>query len=266
MNGTAPQANTHLLRSRSLSVVIPAFNEERRIGATLDRVVEYLAASAADFEVIVVDDGSSDRTTAVVRDRASRDARVRLVALGENHGKGEAVKRGVLAARGEWVIFSDADLSTPIEEAEKLLAKALDGFPVTIGSRTIRGANVEVHQPWYRELMGKTFNAFVRVVVLDGFVDTQCGFKCFRGDAARAIFERTRIKRFAFDVEALIVARRLGLAVAEVPIRWANEPHSRVAIFRDSTRMFLDLFRIRWFAMTGRYGRGAARNARGAER
>lgn len=257
MNGAAPQANTHLLRGRSVSVVIPAFNEERRIGATLDRVVAYLEASAADFEVVVVDDGSGDRTSAVVSEHAARDARVRLVALGANRGKGEAVKRGVLAARGEWVFFSDADLSTPIEEAEKLLAKALEGFPVAIGSRTIRGASVEVHQPWYRELMGKTFNAFVRVVVLGGFVDTQCGFKCFRGDAARAIFERTRIERFAFDVEALVVARCLGLAVAEVPIRWANEPHSRVAIFRDSTRMFLDLFRIRWFAVTGRYGRGA---------
>jgi dolichyl-phosphate beta-glucosyltransferase len=258
MGSTREIAPGSRLRGRSASVIIPAYNEEKRIGKTLERVLEYLAAAGADFEVIVADDGSRDATARVVGEIAARDARVRLVQLRENQGKGEAVKRGVLASRGDWVLFSDADLSTPIEEVEKLVAKADEGFPVTIGSRTIRGANVEVHQPWYRELMGKTFNAFVRMIALGGFVDTQCGFKCFRGDAARMIFERTRIKRFAFDVETLVIARRLALPIAEVPIRWLNEPHSRVAIFRDSLRMLLDLFRIRWYALSGRYNRASA--------
>jgi dolichyl-phosphate beta-glucosyltransferase len=234
-------------------VVVPAYNEEARIGRTLDRIVAYLTGRGGDFEVIVVDDGSRDRTREVVREHAAREARIRLESLPRNEGKGEAVRRGMLAASCDWVLFSDADLSTPIEEIEKLGAKLDEGYAVAIGSRTVRGADVQVHQPWYREAMGKTFNLFVRLMTIGGFVDTQCGFKCFTREAAQAVFRRARIKRFAFDVEALVLARELGLSIAEVPIRWMNEPNSRVAIVRDSTRMLVDLARIRWNLATGRY-------------
>jgi dolichyl-phosphate beta-glucosyltransferase len=217
-------------------------------------VLEYLAGRGSPFEVIVVDDGSRDATAAVTREVAARDRRVRVVSLEANRGKGMAVRRGVLEATGEWILFSDADLSTPIEEVETLAARLREGFDVAIGSRSLRGARVDVRQPWYREAMGKIFNRIVRLLAVRGFIDTQCGFKCFRREAARAIFERARIDRFAFDVEAIVIAGRLGLRVAEVPIRWANEPNSRVAIVRDSARMLVDLARIRWYALTGAYG------------
>ncbi len=241
------------LRGKSLSVVVPAYNEEQRIGATLARILAYLRDEGARFEVLVVDDGSRDRTREVVSRLAASEPHLRLIALGKNRGKGMAVRRGVLEATGDRVLFSDADLSAPIEEIEKLAARIENGSAVAIGSRSVRGARIDVHQPWYRELMGKTFNLFVRVLAIRGFVDTQCGFKCFTADAARAIFSRTRIDRFAFDVEALVVARRLGFEVAEVPIRWSNEPNSRVGVLRDSVRMLLDLARIRWNIARGVY-------------
>ncbi len=240
--------------AKSLSVVIPAYNEENRIGRTLERVLAYLAGRGAPFEVIVVDDGSDDATASVARAAGAGDPRVRVVSLERNRGKGMAVRRGVLEATGEWVLFSDADLSTPIEEIETLVPRLREGCDVAIGSRSLRGARVDVRQPWYREAMGKTFNRIVRLLAVRGFVDTQCGFKCFTREAARAIFGRARIDRFAFDVEAIVIARRLGLRVVEVPIRWANEPNSRVAIVRDSASMLVDLLRIRWYALAGAYG------------
>jgi dolichyl-phosphate beta-glucosyltransferase len=249
---------------KSLSIVIPAYNEERRIGKTLSSVVAYLADRAPRFEVIVVDDGSVDATRELVGEVAAREPRVRLLALGANRGKGMAVRRGMLEARGDWLLFSDADLSTPIEEAERLAAAIGAGADIAIGSRSLRGARVEVHQPWCREAMGKTFNRIVRVLAVRGFVDTQCGFKCFTREAARAVFERARIDRFAFDVEALVIARRLGFRIAEVPIRWANEPNSRVAIVSDSARMLADLLRIRWNALAGVYGPPASGSASSA--
>lgn len=248
------------LADRAISVIVPAYNEERRIGRTLERVLEYLGRAGRPFEVIVVDDGSVDGTADVVRRVAASEPRVRLVCLDRNRGKGMAVRRGVLESTGEVVLFSDADLSTPIEEVETLAARLANGSDVAIGSRSARGARVEVHQPWYRELMGKGFNVLVRVLAIPDFVDTQCGFKCFTRDAARAVFARARIDRFAFDVEALVIARCLGYRVVEVPIRWADEPHSRVGVVRDSLSMFLDLLRIRWNIARGVYGRrvGAA--------
>jgi dolichyl-phosphate beta-glucosyltransferase len=234
--------------------VVPAFNEGRRIGRTLERIVEYLRDAGAAFEVVVVDDGSRDATADVVRRVAAAEPRVRVIALGANGGKGKAVRRGVLDATGEVVLFSDADLSTPIEEVEKLLEHLGRGASVAIGSRSVRGASIEVHQPWYRELMGKVFNRLVRLLALRGFIDTQCGFKCFTGDAARAIFSLARIDRFAFDVEVLLLAQRLGYRIAEVPIRWADEPNSRVGVMRDSLSMLADLVRIRWNVVRGVYG------------
>ena len=241
---------------KSLTVVVPAYNEELRIGATLGRILGYLGGRGATFEVLVVDDGSRDGTRALVEGLSASEPRLRLIALGENRGKGMAVRRGVLEATGDWILFSDADLSAPIEEVEKLAAALGNGSAIAIGSRSARGARIGVHQPWYRELMGKTFNLLVRLLAIRGIVDTQCGFKCFTRESARAIFSRTRIDRFAFDVEALVVARRLGFSIAEVPIEWSNEPNSRVGVLRDSTRMLFDLVRIRWNALTGAYDAG----------
>jgi dolichyl-phosphate beta-glucosyltransferase len=257
MSATAPR----------LSVVIPAFNEEARLVGTLARVLDYLHGRREPFEVIVVDDGSSDDTAgAARRAAAAAGGAVRVVANVRNRGKGFSVRRGVEESRGEFILFSDADLSTPIEDVERLFAALLEGgCDIAIGSRAMKGSDVRVHQPWYREAMGKTFNKLVRLLVLRGFRDTQCGFKLFRAPAARDIFRLQRVERFSFDVEALYLARRRGYRVAEVPVTWYNSPSSRVSIVRDSARMFLDVLRIRLNGLRGGYG-PAAPAGRGMKR
>jgi dolichyl-phosphate beta-glucosyltransferase len=240
-----------------LSVVIPAFNEEERLGRTLARVFEYLSGQPGTFEVIVVDDGSTDGTVDAARRAAGGRGDLRVVLNGRNRGKGFSVRRGVEESRGEFVLFSDADLSTPIEDVEKLFLPLLEGgYDIAIGSRSIRGSDVRVHQPWYRELMGKVFNKIVRLFTLRGFKDTQCGFKLFRADVAREVFSRQRIERFSFDVEALYLARKGGRRIAEVPVTWYNSPRSRVSIVGDPLRMFLDVLRIRLYDLEGCYRSG----------
>jgi len=239
-----------------LSVVIPAYNEQRRLGATLDRVLEYVQENGHEAEVIVVDDGSQDGTAALARQYAGRG--VKLLENPGNRGKGYSVRHGMLEATQELVLFSDADLSTPIEEAETLAAPVLEGrAEVAIGSRAVTGANVEVSQPFYRVAMGKVFNRFVRFIALGGIADTQCGFKLFTRDAARAVFSRQRFERFSFDVEVLFIARKLGYRIAEVPVRWINSPDTKVSAVKDSIQMFTDLFRIRWNNLRGAYRRPA---------
>ncbi len=229
-----------------LSIVIPAYNEEQRLGPTLDRVGEWLDQQGRDAEVLVVDDGSSDGTSDLVQARAQADPRVRLVGGPVNRGKGFSVGHGVEQARGEKILFSDADLSTPIEELTKLEA-ALErqGAGVAIGSRAKAGASLERRQPFYREGMGRIFNLLVQVLVFPGIRDTQCGFKLFTEEAARALFAHRRIDGFAFDVELLYIARRLGISVVEVPVRWVNDEASRVDPIRDSLKMFRDILRVR---------------------
>ena len=237
----------------ALSVVVPAYDEEARIGRSLRLIRTYLEGHEPAFEVIVVDDGSSDGTLAAAGEAVGDDPRVRMIRLGRNRGKGAAVRAGVLQAKGDRILFSDADLSTPIEEI-RVLSAALDaGIDVAFGSRAIRGSDVVVRQPFYRQTMGKAFNLFVRVLALPGVRDSQCGFKLFRREAAQEIFRRQRLDRFAFDVEVLFLARRLGFRLAEVPVRWINSPDSRVHPVRDSSRMALDLLRLRWRAWTGGY-------------
>lgn len=228
----------------ALSVVIPAYNEERRLGETLRRVDAFLAPLPADYELIVVDDGSSDGTAAAARAFSPARGRLRLLRNRRNRGKGASVRRGLAAARGGRVLFSDADLSTPITELPRLDAALDRGAAVAIGSRAVRGSRVLIPQPLYRMLMGKIFNRFVQLLVLPGLHDTQCGFKLFTREAARAIFRRQTLCGFGFDVEVLYLARRQGWAVAEVPVEWRNSLQSRVSPGRDSLRMFLDLFRI----------------------
>ena len=242
-------------RELYLSVVIPAFNEESRLKATLDRVYEYLSGQGRSFEIMLVDDGSTDGTVPLAEAYAARRPVVRVVLNGTNRGKGFSVRHGVEEARGAYILFSDADLSTPIEDLEKLFPKLLrEGCAIAIGSRSIRGADVRIHQPWYRELMGKIYNKIVRVCTLRGFKDTQCGFKLFTAEAAKRIFAKQRIERFSFDVEALYLARRYGYRIAEVPVTWYDSPRSRVSIASDPMRMFLDVLKIRYCDWKGYYG------------
>jgi len=223
-----------------LSVVIPAYNEERRLPATLNAVLADLRGRRRPFEVLVADDGSSDATARLARE-AGPEVRVLRLA---HRGKGAAVRDGVLASSGDLVLVTDADLSTPIEEVDLLVA-ALEGCEVAIGSRNVAGARVAVRQRLDRHVMGRVFNLLVRVLLLPGLQDTQCGVKLFRRDVALAVFERCQSDGFAFDVEALSLARRLGHRVAEVPVEWRNSPDSRVRPLVDVPRMFWELLTIR---------------------
>jgi dolichyl-phosphate beta-glucosyltransferase len=227
-----------------LSIVIPAFNEARRLPATLDRIEHYLRELGVPAEVIVVDDGSTDATAQVVEERARRWSQLRLISSGRNEGKGAAVRQGMEAGRGRYRIFSDADLSVPIEELEKLLRPLRSGAGVAIASRGMRDSQVELHQPWYRETMGKIFNKLVRVFVLGGLHDTQCGFKAFTAEAAERVFPVLQTPGFGFDVEVLYRAQHAGYRVVEVPTRWINSPQSRVHPIRHSLAMFVELLAI----------------------
>ncbi len=228
-----------------LSVVIPAYNEEARIENTLQRIVAYFDARGEPYEVLVVSDGSTDRTEALVQAFAQAHPQVKLLAYQPNRGKGHAVRYGILRARGERMLFSDADLATPIEEYEKLLPFLEAGYEVAIGSRPLRESQLIVRQPFYREWAGRAFNKLVQLLAVPGIHDTQCGFKLFTGEAAHAIFSLCRLDGFSFDFEALYYARRLGYRVAEVPIRWMHQEGSKVRLLRDGLRMVRDLFWLR---------------------
>ena len=229
----------------ALSIVIPAFDEEARIGKTLAEVCAWLDARGMDYELLVADDGSRDRTGALVKEHAATNPRIRLVTLPRNQGKGAAVRAGVLASRGAEVLFCDADHATPIAELEKLRAALAGGHDVAIGSRALPGADIRVRQHPVRELMGKTFNRLVQTLLLAGFQDTQCGFKLFRGDVARTLFAASQVDGFAFDVEILRLARQGQLRIAEVPVAWRHVDESKVSPCRDAARMFWDLLRLR---------------------
>ena len=233
-----------------LSVVIPAFNEEVRLPPTLRTIEDYLGRQEYSWELVVVDDGSRDRTAAVAEESFSTP-RSRLLRNPRNLGKGASVRNGMLAARGAWRLFSDADLSTPIEELDKLLRAAEDGHDVAIGSRALKDSQVEIHQAFHRETMGKIFNLIVQLLAVPGIKDTQCGFKLFSREATEYVFERQRSEGWAFDVETLMLARRGGYRIAEVPVRWLNSADSRVAMFRDPFLMLLDLLRFGWRRIFG---------------
>jgi len=235
-----------------LSIVIPSFNEEKRLPATLERIASYIIASGRQTEVIVVDDGSTDGTARVAESSRGEIGDLRVVSNGQNRGKGYSVRHGSMESRGEIVLFTDADLSAPIEEADKLLAK-MDEYDVAIGSRALNRKLIEVHESGFREFAGIIFNRIVRVILRLPFVDTQCGFKAFRRENCKIIFEQQTIERFGFDPELLYLARHHGLRTVEVAVRWTHSPATKVNMFRDSVQMFLDVMIIRWNSLRGRY-------------
>lgn len=235
-----------------LSIIIPSYNEEARLPATLERISEYISASGRTTEVLVVDDGSKDGTAAVAEKFRDKIPLLRVLSNGVNRGKGFSVRHGMLEAHGQIVLFTDADLSAPIEEADKLLT-ALADHDVAIGSRALDRSLIYVRESQFREFAGIVFNTIVRIILRLPFVDTQCGFKAFRRERCRILFDQQRIERFGFDPELLYLARHHGLRAVEIPVRWGHSPATKVNMLRDSILMFVDVFTIRWNAILRRY-------------
>lgn len=236
-----------------LSIVIPAYNESKRIPATLAGVLDYTASLGKSCEVVVVDDGSSDGTASLVEEIGRNAPSIRVLRNVPNAGKGAAVRKGMLAARGERMLFTDADLSAPIAEAARLFEALEAGYDVAIGSRALRREWIGVHQSAMRETAGKLFNFFTRLFTGLNFRDTQCGFKAFRREAAQAIFAAQRIDGWGFDVEALYLARKFGFRVKEVAVHWNHAEASKISPFGDGLRMAAELLKIRWNDWRGRY-------------
>lgn len=241
-----------------LSIIIPCFNEESRLGPSLERIRGFLAPKPFDREVIVVNDGSSDGTSALAARQTdsfrSSGVDLRVIENPGNRGKGYSVRNGVMESKGQVVLFTDADLSTPIEEADKLIAPIeRDDYDIVIASRALDDSIIPVRQSLMREHAGRTFNLIMRAIVGLPYKDTQCGFKAFRRDRVRAVFERQRLDGFGFDAEVLFIANRQGLRLLEVPVVWRHVEASKVRLFTDSRRMFTDLIKIRWNAAQGRY-------------
>jgi glycosyltransferase involved in cell wall biosynthesis len=237
-----------------LSIVIPAYNEALRVGGTLEKVREYLQTRNYETELILVDDGSSDETPEILEEARHHFSAMRVFRNEPNRGKGYSIRRGVLEARGKLVLFTDADLSAPIEEANKLIAAVeTENADAAVGSRALERRLIGVRQPFYREFSGRVFNVLVRAFTGLKIRDTQCGLKIFRRDSTQRAFKLQHVSGFGFDPELLFLIQRLGGKVVEVPVRWNDNPATKVHFLRDSTRMFLDLALLRWRAITGKY-------------
>jgi dolichyl-phosphate beta-glucosyltransferase len=239
------------------SIVIPAYNEGARLGPTLEKVLDYVHAQGWQAEVIVVSDGSRDNTADIARAFAAKDSTLRLVENPGNHGKGYSVRHGMLSARGRIVAFSDADLSSPIEEVAKLLQALEAGADIAIGSRWLRSETQTQRQPLHRQLFGRVFNLLLRMILGLHFKDTQCGFKAFKRPAVEAIFPLQKIERWGFDPEILFLARKFGFKVKEVSVAWGHSGLTRIHPLRDGSRMFLEMLHIRWNDLTGKYDGGS---------
>jgi glycosyltransferase involved in cell wall biosynthesis len=241
----------------SISIVLPAYNEEARLPATLAAILSYLETRGwSHSEVLVVNDGSADGTAAVVEQFRAKHPQVRLIENPGNRGKGYSVRHGMLEACGDWVLFSDSDLSAPIEELDTLLKAAeARGALVVIGSRALDRKLIKIHQSWFRETAGRIFNLMMRISTGLPFSDTQCGFKLFKRQAAHEVFRRQKIERWGFDAEVLFIARKLGYKTIEVPVRWSHSEGTKISMFRDSVNMFVDLLRVRWNYLRGLYNK-----------
>lgn len=236
-----------------LSIIIPVHNEGQTLTAAICKIAEYCESLLSNYEIIVVDDGSTDGTEQIAREMMLLYPCLRMIKLKKNRGKGCAVRNGIFEAKGQYILFSDADLSTPISEAEKLFHYLKKGCDIAIGSRKLPSSQINVRQPWYREFLGNVFNIMVRLLVVQEVKDTQCGFKCFTRKSAKKIFREQRLNGFCFDVEVLYLATKYGFSVKEVPIRWFNAPKTTVKLMKDSPKMLIDLLRIRYNDIRGRY-------------
>ena len=245
------------------SIIIPAYNEAERIGATLEKVLTHVAKMGWTAEVIVVNDGSRDSTPEIVREWAQTNPMIRLLENPGNRGKGYSVRHGMMEAGGDVLLFTDADLSSPIYEANKLIAAIKQGADIAIGSRWLRAELQTERQPLYRQLFGRIFNLLLRIILGLRFKDTQCGLKAFTPRAAQAIFPRQHIERWGFDPEILFLANKAGMVTAEVPVEWAHDERSKINPLKDGFKMFIELLRIRWYDLTGRYQEATASLAAG---
>jgi dolichyl-phosphate beta-glucosyltransferase len=243
------------------SLIFPAYNESARLAPTLETVLSYVLQQHWQAEIIVVDDGSTDGTADIVREYAGRNPMVRLVENPGNRGKGYSVRNGMLSAHGDILLFSDADLSSPISEAPKLFAAIENGADIAIGSRWLNSAVQTQRQSLVRQLFGRIYNLLLRAVLGLDFKDTQCGFKAFTGPAARLIFSAQKIDRWGFDPELLFLARTYALRVSEIPVEWAHAGASKINPVRDGLRMFREMLSIRWNSMTGKYPKAAVARA-----
>jgi dolichyl-phosphate beta-glucosyltransferase len=242
-----------LLDAPTYSIVLPAYNERERIGGTLDRILAHAAQRGWNAEIIVVNDGSSDHTAEIVCEYAKKHPALRLLENPGNRGKGYSVRNGMLHARGGVLLFSDADLSSPIEEADKLFAAIVQGADVAIGSRWLDRRLQIQRQPLHRQLFGRIFNLALRIVLGLQFKDTQCGFKAFTRRSAQAIFPLQKIERWGFDPELLYLANKFGFTIREVPVAWSHREGTRINPLRDGIRMFSELLKVRWYALRGSY-------------
>ena len=242
---TTDKRNPPPEESPHISIVIPVYNEEERIGESLRKIVKFLENKEYSWEILIVDDGCKDKTIPLVKEILERKNH-RILKNERNLGKGASIRRGMLSAKGEIRLFTDADLSTPIDELDKLADPINDGYDVTFGSRAMKESELLVRQPWYREMMGRSFNLMVQILHLPGIKDTQCGFKLFTRRAVEAIFPRQKMQGFCFDVEILVLARRLGFKIKEVPVRWIDSPQSKVSPWKDATKMFMDLIKLKF--------------------
>jgi dolichyl-phosphate beta-glucosyltransferase len=240
------------------SIVIPAYNESARLGATLEKVLHYVHGQGLSAEVIVVNDGSRDDTADIVRTFAANDPCVRLVENPGNRGKGYSVRNGMLNSHGRIVLFTDADLSSPIEESTKLFRALDEGADIAIGSRWLRSETQTQRQPLHRQLFGRIFNLALRIALGLQFKDTQCGFKAFTRAAVDTIFPLQKIERWGFDPEILFLARKFNFKVKEVPVSWGHSGGTRINPLIDGSRMVQEIFRIRWYSIKGKYSANAS--------
>ena len=236
-----------------LSLIIPAYNEERRLKDSLSKIIRYFSVKEYKFEIIIVDDGSGDTTNDVVKSYMQLYPNLHLIRNEQNRGKGYSVKTGVMNSVGKYIFFSDADLSAPIEEIECLLRYLEDGIDIVIGSRALDDSKILVKQGWFRNRLGKMFGILVRSLVVPGIMDSQCGFKGFKGEAAKKVFSLQQINGFSFDAEILFIARKYGFIINEIPVQWANSDGSKLNPFFDSTKMLFEVFKIKWNDLRGIY-------------
>jgi dolichyl-phosphate beta-glucosyltransferase len=240
----------------SYSIIIPAYNESQRIAASLDKIIAFTTEQHWLTEILVVNDGSRDNTADIVREYAKFHSQVRLLENPGNRGKGYTVRHGMSQATGEILLFTDADLSSPIQESRKLFAAIQAGADVAIGSRWLQAELQTERQPFHRQVFGRIFNLLLRIILGLKYKDTQCGFKAFTRQAAQTLFPRQRIERWGFDPELLFLSLKYGLAIAEVPVEWAHDDRSKINPVVDGFKMFTEMLRVRWADLTGKYDRG----------